>query len=74
MFSLQHNEGSVILLHDHLEFFRFLVERTVEMKSHLLKHTEFRILNLIGDFFFFFFSYISSQLRQGVQCGLCMYF
>lgn len=71
MFSLQHNEGSVILLHDHLEFFRFLVERTVEMKSHLLKHTEFRILNLIGDFFF---SYISSQLRQGVQCGVCMYF
>lgn len=51
MFSLQHNEGSVILLYDHLQFFRFPVERTEEMKSHLLKNTEFRILNLIGDLF-----------------------
>lgn len=74
MFSLQRNEGSVIMLYDHLQFFQVSYRKDSGNEESFTK--EYWIQNTESDrgYFFFFFSKISSQPRQGVQGGVCVYF
>ena len=73
MFSLQRNEGSVIMLYDHLQFFQVSYRKDSGNEESFTK--EYWIQNTESDRgYFFFFSVKSVHSRGREYRVVCVYF